>query len=98
VDLHRAHRATGGARRRDDVVGGPGVASVEERHARTVGGERLDDRAADAAAAACDEGGLAGKAGRECHARSPPQPEIAKPPSTTIVWPVILSASGRQRR
>jgi len=99
VDLQRRDLPTFGGSGGDDRVGRGGVVAVEERHVRTLGGEELDDRAADAAAAAGHDDGLAGDACVQFHAaRLPDQPEIAKPPSTTSVCPWIIEASGRQRR
>ena len=76
--------------RRDCIV------AIEERDIRALGGKRLDNGAANAAATACDDGHFAGKPRFREHHRH--QPEIEKPPSTTSVWPLIMSASGRHKR
>jgi len=68
------------------------VAAIEERDVAALVGEQLDDRATDAAAAARDDDGFAGESRVDLH------PEMAKPPSTTSVWPLIIAASGRHSR
>ena len=81
-------------RRVEHGLRGLRVLAIEERHVGAFPREQLDDRAADAAAAAGDEGGLA----REARGTQSIHPEIANPPSTTSVWPLIIEASGRHRR
>ena len=62
VQRHRGDLAAGGERGGDHGVGGGRVVAVEEGDVGAVGGEQLDDCAADAAAAAGHERGLAGNA------------------------------------
>ena len=88
-----------GCHRADHLACGLGVAAVEEDDVDAIAGEQFDDGAADAAAAAGDQRHLAGQAGIGClHACHPVQPEMAKPPSTNSVWPLIMAASGRHSR
>jgi hypothetical protein len=70
VDLRALDVMAGVVQRCDDVLRGWRVAAVEERDVRAFTGEELDDRAADAAAAACHEHRLA-RQYRWHHWRSP---------------------------
>ena len=76
------------------------IAAIEEGDIAAFAREALDDRASDAPAAAGDDHHLAGETGFAVHRvrSSGSQPEIANPPSTTSVWPLIIAASGRHSR
>ena len=97
VDLLRRRRAAGRARGGDDRFGGGRVVAIEERDVDAFARRR----------AARSRGRCRGC--RRSRWRSCPrvpdrcacarrQPEIAKPPSTTSVWPLIICASGRHSR
>ena len=98
VDLVGGDPASGGIAVGDDSVCRIGVAAIEERHVGAFGREEQRDRAADPATAAGDDGGFARDSCLDHRFEAPRQPEIAKPPSTTSVCPLIIAASGRQRR
>ena len=85
-----------GFARLDHVGRGGGIVAIEERHVHAFRRQQQDDGAADAAAAAGHDGHLARESG--IHRHRGHQPEIAKPPSTTSVWPLIMPASGRHSR
>jgi hypothetical protein len=67
VDLRRRRPAAGRSDGGDDFGCRLGVAAVEEGHLGALGGEQLDDRAADAAGAAGDDRDLARKTRFERH-------------------------------
>ena len=95
VDLHRRDLAARRLRPAATTSSrGRRVAAIEERDVDAFGGEQLDDRAADAAAAAGHQRDLAASPDRELHVI----PRCAKPPSTTSVCPLIIAASGRHSR
>ena len=99
VDLHRLGLAAGQCHCADDVARSLGVAAVKEDDVDAIAREPFDDGAADAAAAAGDQRDFAGESGVGClHACHPVQPEMANPPSTKSVWPLIMAASGRHSR
>ncbi len=83
VDLFGRDLLPGRATGRHDRLRRGGIAAVEERDVHSLGGEQLDDRAADAAAAAVTITVL--PATPESSRCIEGQPEIAKPPSTTSV-------------
>ena len=94
VDLHRPDRLPRRGGGSHHLLGRLRVALVPERDVRTFGREQLDDRAADAPAAAGDDRHLAREAAVQRHR----QPEMAKPPSTNSVAPLIMAASGKHSR
>jgi len=92
VDLVGGDLASGGIAVGDHSVRRIGVAAIEKRDVAPFVGQHLDDRAADATAAAGDDDALAGQSRIDLH------PEMQNPPSTTSVWPLIIAASGRHSR
>ena len=99
VDLFRRDVRPPRIARGHDFRGGGGIVAIEERDVGALGGEQLDDRPADAAAAAGHDRHLPARPESEVIVmRLVAQPEMQKPPSTTSVWPLIIAASGRQSR
>ena len=100
VDLLRRNRLRRRLPCRDHRLRGFRVAAIEERDVDAFRGQQRDDGAADAAAAARHDRGLAGEARGDGQRHGSPCviPEIANPPSTTSVWPLIIAASGRHNR
>jgi hypothetical protein len=83
VDLLGADRPARLGASSDDIRRSLRVVAVEERDVGAFVGEKLDDRTADAAAAASDDRDLAGQTGIDLHRLA--HPEMQNPPSTTSV-------------